>query len=508
MFRAIDVMGFAGGFTTGMVQAGFELVGKRELYGGFGVANCEANRHILGNEWKAETLSRNSDSIDPWSVVDADVVFGNPPCSGFSVMSNRDFRGADSPINDCMRKLVKYAARVQPLIVVFESVQMARTRSDGLELMRQLRHGLEEMTGERWTLHHVRHNARFVGGVAERRRYFWVASRIPFGVDPDTLTQGDTVLNDAIADLAGMSLQWAPQIYRNEPTGWSTDKRSTSGLVDGHITQDTPLARRCMDLAAGVDWNPDEHLAIVARRYWDTYAKLPDSWSHTEEKVVKSDFRLGYTTPTRWNGDRPSRVITGGSMCCALHPSADRMITHREAARIMGFPDDWLIEPLRNVPGLSMTWGKGITVQCGRWIGRAITRALSGEPDAYKGEPIGDREYDIDYTNGPKTMRARGSVTRVEVRLHSGGTIMSETATRRQGRPRPNETLDRDQRVLEWLQKQDSGKTREEIATGTELGANLVYLSLYRLRRDGKAVRAHESGAHRWSVVKTEAPSE
>jgi site-specific DNA-cytosine methylase len=76
VYRAIDVMGFAGGFTLGMTQAGFELAGKRELPGGFGVANCEANRHLLGDKWQTQVGHAES-----WEVIDGvDVVFGNPPC--------------------------------------------------------------------------------------------------------------------------------------------------------------------------------------------------------------------------------------------------------------------------------------------------------------------------------------------------------------------------------------------------------------------------------------------
>ena len=75
--KAIDVYGFAGGFTLGIVQAGFELIAKKENLQGFGVANCEANRHLLGNNWKAQ----KSPAIQ-WEVMsDAQVVLGNPPCS-------------------------------------------------------------------------------------------------------------------------------------------------------------------------------------------------------------------------------------------------------------------------------------------------------------------------------------------------------------------------------------------------------------------------------------------
>src|SRR3954468_937403 len=103
--RFVDALGFAGGFTLGMVQAGFELVGKRELRGGFGVANCEANRHLLGDSWHAEATDH-----ERWTVPreGAELVFGNPPCSGFSVMSAKEFRGADSKINHCMWAFVDY----------------------------------------------------------------------------------------------------------------------------------------------------------------------------------------------------------------------------------------------------------------------------------------------------------------------------------------------------------------------------------------------------------------
>jgi hypothetical protein len=46
-----------------------------------------------------------------------------------------------------------------------------------------------------------------------------------------------------------------------------------------------------------------------------------------------------------------------------------------------------------------MTWGKGITVDCGRWIGQWIKAALDGTPGSFTGKQIGVREFDIDTTN-------------------------------------------------------------------------------------------------------------
>lgn len=395
-YRAVDVMGFAGGFTLGVVQAGLNLVGKRELKGGFGVPNCEANRHLLGHEWRTEVGDDSKWSV-PGSV---DVVFGNPPCSGFSVMSAKEFRGANSKINHCMWAFANYVVRARPAIAVFESVQQAFTRSDGLALMRALRARVEEGTGESWTLYHIRHNAYSLGGAAQRRRYFWLVSRVPFGVEPVDLDHLP-VLEDVIGDLATLGRSWYPQAYRLPVSRWVTRERvlSNTAAVDGQFWVDNPLTRRVRDLMTAVSWREGESISTVASRHWDEYGRLPESFAATEEKIVKNEFHMGFTTPVRWHARRPARVVTGGSLVMSLHPYLDRPLTHREAARILGFPDDWLILPLRDVSGLQMTWGKGISVQCGRWIGEWVRRSLDGQPGSLVGSVIGEREFSIDLTN-------------------------------------------------------------------------------------------------------------
>jgi site-specific DNA-cytosine methylase len=137
----------------------------------------------------------------------------------------------------------------------------------------------------------------------------------------------------------------------------------------------------------------------AAKTYWSQHGKLPDSWRDTEEKLIKNDFFMGFTTPVRWHGDRYGRVITGGGLHNVVHPTLPRTITHRETARILGFPDDWRILPLRGVSGLNMTWGKGITVDCGRWIGTWVRAALDGSPGKFVGKRLADDEYEIDLTN-------------------------------------------------------------------------------------------------------------
>lgn len=393
-YDAIDCQSFAGGFTLGTVKAGFRLVGKREHKGGFGVPSCEANRHLLGDDWKAEA----SDAAD-WTPYDVPYVFGNPPCSGFSLLSSQDFRGIDSPINSCMWDFVGFAARCRPEIAVFESVQPAYKQ--GRLLMQALREHMETLTGDKYDLVHVLHNAGKVGGCAVRRRYFFVITKIPFGVE-DGGTQPIPVI-DAIGDLMGLGNTWERQPYRN-PVGnwWARRHRTEDGTVDGHYSKEVPAARRAYDLMSWVGWEQGENLSDVVKRCYAQYGQLPPSWkTDFVDKLVRTNFKMGFYQLHRWVEDKPTRVVTGGAHLLVMHPREDRLLSLREVARIQGFPDDWTIAPLVRSMGAGKVgplWGKGIAVQAGEWISGHVKASLDGSPGSLRGAEIGDRERLVDLT--------------------------------------------------------------------------------------------------------------
>lgn len=482
MYEFIDCQGFAGGFTLGMVQAGFELIGKREKPGGFGMANCLANRHMLGTRWDAEVCEP-----DAWTARPAQVVIGNPPCSGFSVVTTASARGIDAKINQCMWDFVRFAARCNPVVAAFESVRSAF--SIGQSLMVALRDELERLTGNEYTLYHVMHNAYELGGVAVRPRYFWVASRVPFGVEFPALGE-KPVLWDAIGDLENLSIQWEAQPYRDEPTGWSRNVVSHKGTVDGHMTaRNNPHMLRIhetLKYAADVDgWREGETVYAVLRRMYEANGYVPPLFAPNLDHMLSRDWRMGFISPLRWYKGRGGRVIDGASLYRAIHPTLDRTITHREAARVMGYPDDWAISTIKErVTVLEQTWGKGITVHCGRWLGKWIDAALEGEPGTVAEERLSDRQYLVKRdqrrmvgsfpqarqtapNNGVNMPRRRPTspvegepeVTQEAISTPDANPVEAtvaengaETASRSgRGRPRPQHTMERDQKVLAFL---------------------------------------------------------
>ena len=60
------------------------------------------------------------------------------------------------------------------------------------------------------------------------------------------------------------------------------------------------------------------------------------------------------------------------------------------------------------------------------------------------------------------------------------------TEPRKRGRPRPDDVIARDEALLTVI---DGEMTTQEIAEAAGVTKNLAYLSLYRLRRDGKVAR-------------------
>jgi site-specific DNA-cytosine methylase len=288
-----------------------------------------------------------------------------------------------------MHAFSNYVAAVRPQISIMESVRVAYTT--GRPLMQELRANVERRTGLRYDLWHVFQNALELGGAAQRPRYFMVMSQVPFGVEYPRVHP--VTLRDVVGDLEGLDETWEAQPYRRPPTWWSKTARSDAGVVDGHVGSRSPYVTRALQLlAANGGWPQGWPVARVLKQYHDVHGTVPPLWLGQLPKLIEKEWFMGFTTMVRWREDRPARVITGAALQSVLHPWLPRTFTNRECARVMGFPDDWRILPLKG-NAVSPTWGKGITVQCGRWIGDWVRNALDGAPGGVTGEPVGEREY-------------------------------------------------------------------------------------------------------------------
>jgi site-specific DNA-cytosine methylase len=295
----------------------------------------------------------------------------------------------------CQRGLVEYAARCYgtdkkrgPEIVSFECVQQAY--SQGKDLMRTYLELLRKETGQPYQLTHVLMSGASIGAAQLRKRYFWVAHRIPFGVEVESPRTPVTV-RDAIQDLVNLPLRMDSQRIRRKPTAWSALKRNATNTIDWHVTLDRDDKQTNIELVIDVlkenpDWEPGEYINTVLTRAYRR-GTLPSR----AYKFVGTDGKArGWGGPVRVNPDVPGRVIHGGGATQFIHWEESRYLTMRELTRLMGYPDDWSFPEVRNWGVISMWLGKNAPIESCRWLSYWAKQALEGAPGRLRGVPDPD----------------------------------------------------------------------------------------------------------------------
>lgn len=376
-----------GATDLGFTQQGFTMLHKTGTLD-LGVETTDANRRLVGWDWDYYF----SDDPYEWQLIPGiPVVVGNPPCSFASTVTRKDLRGSDAKAAYHARAFATYAGRSKPYLAAFESVQTAWTSFP--EFIHELHGIMKRESGLNYKMTLLMHNNASLGGAAQRKRLWVVWSRIPFGVEPPVPLMIPT-FDESIGDLSGMDDTWELQPYRRPETWWSSRRRSADGVVDGHKTRDLVHHQRVRDIIEWSDgeWAQGERLEEVVRRVFKKHKKLPESWKPVAQKLEAKNFEMGINQPMRWYSNRPCRVITGGALDQAIHPNELRTFTHREAARIQGFPDDWRLYGIRDVKRSPATYGKGVPVDAARWLAYWMKMALDGTPGTQRGEPV--RGYD------------------------------------------------------------------------------------------------------------------
>lgn len=408
ILKAVDTMGFAGSFGAGVDQAGFDIISKREpsAFKGFGVES-----HNYNMPWMEAQVSEPDDWALPPEPVE--LLYGCPPCSGFSNLSHANVTihgatyGSDAPINECMVWWADYAARVKPRIAIMESVGPAFTA--GRDWVEGIWQRLVERSGLPYQLTHVNHDVSMLGGDVNRRRYFLVAHLDPFGVGLEFVTPCNAI--DVIGDLS---------FEEDEDNDW------------GHQTlRDSSTARTEKTIAwleeQGLEWRPGTRLPNntgaeifegkeVGFDDGSPALEPPDFWMKPTNRDNKPSKRAGYRPDVyshwhstdmfsvyRWKPDKPFGVIVAASLDRAVHPTAPRNITYREAARFMSLPDTWSLRSI--VDGKkSAEMGKAVTSAAGKWIAHWARQSVLGTPGEYAGRATADPDVRVITVNTPRAV--------------------------------------------------------------------------------------------------------
>lgn len=273
---------------------------------------------------------------------DIDVVIGGPSCQGFSTHGKRDPKDSR---NFLFKHFVRIVDEIQPAWVVMENVKGLLTYDRGR--YRELIHRSFERIGYRIESRVLR--AADYGVPQLRERLFFIATRTkseivfpapthcPAEVSEISGLKPYVTVWEAIGDLPELGIEGSASEYASRPV---TDyqryaRRGASRKLTLH------RARRISPLAMGLVQKIKQGGGIRSI----PVTQLPDRFRKMR-KISTGAYRRDCTTLYyRLAWDKPSYTITtyftNVSSGPFVHPTQNRALTPREAARLQSFPDSY-----------------------------------------------------------------------------------------------------------------------------------------------------------------------
>ena len=328
---AVDLFAGAGGLALGFKQAGFHValaIDKDPYSIDTYTANhlCDDPAIIEGDVAKVdfrETLRISG--LKPGSI---DVLLAGPPCKGFSI-ANRVTRHVQNPSNKLYLQFLRATDELKPKWVVFENVASIVTFAHG-HVVRTLTERLAKLG---YSTTHCVLNAADYGVPQARRRFILVGTRVnaQFSFPPpssDGLHGRRVTVRDAIADLPHLKNGNKRDSLPYRPNGQPTSKyqcamrAGSNGRVQNcSVTlNNTTIRRRYQYIPQGGNW--ESIPASLMQNY------------ENRNRCHTSIYR-------RLSWDEPAHVVSNIRKSMLVHPSQDRGLSVREAARLQSFPDTY-----------------------------------------------------------------------------------------------------------------------------------------------------------------------
>lgn len=363
----IDLFAGAGGLSLGFEQAGFDVAAAVEI----DPIHCASHEYNFPNSTTicASVVDLTGDKIRSKAGLngkDIDVVFGGPPCQGFSMIGKRTL---DDPRNSLVFHFVRLIRELQPKYCVFENVK-GLTLGAHSKFLSELVEELREADYKVLLPYRVLNAAHF-GVPQDRQRLFLIAARSDMELPryPEACKIGVTV-GEAIGDLPNadsfdvlnqqdwVRTKWTSRSdYAKrlrglvpDPTDFSYSRLFEKNLLSCSLrTEHTPLSRKRFLATRNGETEP------VSR-----FHKLDANGISNTLRAGTDSARGAFTSP------RP------------IHPYLARVITAREAARLHSYPD-WFRFHATKWHGFRQI-GNSVPPLLGRAVGSEIIAALRIRP--------------------------------------------------------------------------------------------------------------------------------
>ncbi|MBI2059574.1 MAG: DNA (cytosine-5-)-methyltransferase [Nitrospirae bacterium] len=317
-FRLIDLFAGAGGFSLGFARSGIFRSVFANDFDPWSVKTYNANfgEHCVAGDIN-ELLARK-DFVIPAG----DVVIGGPPCQGFSLLNKQRATDSRKQLWVAFMEVVK---RVRPLAYVMENVSELLASFEFQQIRK-----MSENLGYKVVADVL--NAADYGVPERRKRAIVVASRVGVPQLPKP-THADPAKKGSL--------------FASGLLPWESVRR---GIGDLPVPEGTEIrvgkADPPMDLHFGR--TPTKESLI-------RYKCIPEGGNRFDLQRKRPDLTPGCWIRKKSGGtdlfgrlwwDRPAFTIRTEFFKPEkgryLHPAQHRPITHREAARLQSFPDDFI----------------------------------------------------------------------------------------------------------------------------------------------------------------------
>jgi DNA (cytosine-5)-methyltransferase 1 len=374
----IDLFAGAGGLSLGFEQAGFELAAAVEI----DPIHCATHEYNFSNCTTicASVVDLSGDKIRSRAGLDGkeiDVVFGGPPCQGFSMIGKRML---DDPRNSLVFHFVRLIEELQPKYCVFENVKGLTfgLHSNFLgEVIEELRRANYQVVSPYQVL-----NAADFGVPQDRQRLFLMAARKDMKLPTYPIREQDRVtVWEAIGDLPDADA--FPTLKEQDwiDTKWNSRSdysKRLRGLVADPQDFGYPRAFDRDRLSCSLR---TIHTKLSSDRFSAT--------AHGETEPVSRFHKLdpkGVSNTLRAGTDSARGAFTSPR---PIHPYLARVITVREAARLHSYPD-WFSFHATKWHGFRQI-GNSVPPHLGRAVAAAVLRELKIRPNKPKStHPLGD----------------------------------------------------------------------------------------------------------------------
>ncbi len=339
---AISLFAGAGGCSLGFQQAGYDVRFATDLdrdavdsyHANFAETPCEAaDIRDLGPEMLLEKIGLRTGELD--------VLLGGPPCQGFS---SAGMKSAEDPRNSLVRHYVRLLEGIQPKWFVMENVEGLLTNDGGMHV----RDAVEAFLNAGYSVNLEKIYAQGYGVPQRRKRVLIVGNRLGHEfMFPEAVTlfsgsifrKGAITFSTATSDLppatteAGKTLSYIGP-PKNELQAYL---RGNAKVVVDHFSP--PLSgiqlERVRGLAPGQTMKDlPEHLQHESFRR-RAFRRVMDGTPVERRGGAPSGLK-------RFYADEPCLTITSAATREFVHPTADRLLTLRECARLQTFPDSFV----------------------------------------------------------------------------------------------------------------------------------------------------------------------